>query len=140
MEVVTDIQGQLSKWPIGLVIVLATVVVGLVLRKSAGLPDRVVLPIVTGLNAGLFSALGNPGQISYQNHHPRVTLGFYGLICGFIAWCGHRWILTRAQKVLPKGFFPEATFNTQQFTKDPKPVDKPDPNPNNPPEVPSKDP
>ncbi len=125
LTVFTDLIGQLSKLPVIAVLGMVMLATGLILKKLAMFPNKYIpLVIMTmGTVGGAF--LGAPGKIDPDQPYPRVILGFYGFLLGFVVWGAHRWILKWFEKFLPAGFFQNG-FHTDHFTK-PKDPNAPPP-------------
>lgn len=123
MEWLTDIVGQLYKWPVWLALATFSIVVGVMLKKAKFFPNRFIPWVVVPLNAVGFWYFGNPGTVSPECIHPEGVLAIYGTILGFLAWGAHAFILKKLAGFLPAGVI---SFDTDEYRKEKGPNENTD--------------
>lgn len=111
-----DAWEQLTRSPIWLVIAVFAMAFGLLLKRAMFFDNRFIPAAVVVLTTVLYCLLGDASKI--DNAYPRVILGLYGFILGFMVWGAHRFLLKKLEKFLPDGFFPPGAFDTNSFQKD----------------------
>lgn len=129
MSLLTDTWAQVLHWPVALVIAALALIVGLLCKKSAWIPNQKIPAIVVLFTTALYVVLGDPKTVTNVAAGWRAyfMLGAYGAILGFLVWGAHHWILHRLESLLPAGFFPVEEFDTVSPLT--KPENKPAPVP-----------
>ena len=84
-----------------MILAIVTMMLGLTLKSIKIFPNRYIPLVTLPFCAVAYALMGNPKQIDHEISLPRVMLGFYGFIDGFVAWMGHRVILSRFEKYIP---------------------------------------
>lgn len=115
LEIFKNFWGQLERAPIAIIISLGSIGFGLFLKRSR-FPNRLIPLVVLLICTGAYAFLGDVKKVEGVAY-PRVLLGFYGSILGFVTWGAHRWGLRRLEKYLPEGFLPAGTFDDDTVTQ-----------------------
>jgi hypothetical protein len=115
----TDLWGQLGRAPVALIICVTAMVIGLALKRQTWFRNTLI-PFVVMLWCSVgYWLLGDASHITSvaAGWRQKLVLAFYGIILGFVTWAAHAFLLKKAEKFLPDGFFPPGTFDTATITK-----------------------
>lgn len=95
MDTINDLVGQIAKAPITLLLILALVIVGYVLKSIESIPNKFIPLILMALGAVAMAFLGDTGAVNPETRYPVAVLAVQGVIFAFVAWLLHAQILKR---------------------------------------------
>lgn len=101
LKIFTDGWEQLTHSPLWLILAVMTLAIGFTLKSAKVFPNRFIPLITLPFCTIAYAMLGAPGDINPTIPYPRVMLGFYGFLDGFLAWTLHRVALKRLEKFCP---------------------------------------
>lgn len=99
LKTVQSALDQMHQWPMGLLIVVVLVILGVAIRVSHAIPNRLAPIAILVLGIGLNILIGDPGKVSPTQRNPRVVLGLYGWCQGMAALALYSVVGKRAEKL-----------------------------------------
>lgn len=89
IKTATVLWDYVTKMPEHLLLILVLNVIGMLLKRTPGVPNKMIPALLVLLGACLYPMIGKPGQISPELRNPTAMLAIYGVLLGFAAWLIH---------------------------------------------------
>jgi hypothetical protein len=105
MDFINDFIGQVSSWPLAVIVVICLNGLGLVLKKANFFPNRLIPLVLYVMGMLMWGFLGDVSKLAPGQAYPRIAMGIYGSVLGFFAWILHNYFLRYVEKYIP-GFQP----------------------------------
>jgi hypothetical protein len=108
-KIVQDFFGQVEAWPIPMLMFVALIGIGLIIRSTDKVGDRWILPILSFVGSIVYVLIGDRTKLPFDSSNigqrANTIMCLYGLVIGVSSWAVH-WpvwkIITGSQKLLLK--------------------------------------
>lgn len=76
---------QMHSWPTGVLVVAALVIIGVAIRVSHAVNNRIAPLLIVACGVALNIFIGEPGKVDPSQRYPEIVLGLFGMGQGVIA-------------------------------------------------------